>query len=265
MDLPMYVVDAFADRLFAGNPAAVCILDGWPADDLLASIARENNLSETAFLVRAGETWELRWRTPTVEVDLCGHATLAAGAVLLTSGRHDRERVEFETKSGTLSVWREGELFWLDLPSIPPGAELAAGDPGRSVVPGEPISVRAIRSLHHARYVVAEYGSVDAVTALRPDFRGLRVQKLNVVATAAGEGVDFVSRFFAPSSGVDEDPVTGSAHCTLAPLWADRLGRNELRARQVSARGGTIRCVLRGDRVYLGGRVIPYLEGWITL
>lgn len=258
MTLPLFQVDAFATAVFRGNPAAVVLLDQWLPDAVLQAIAAENNLSETAFVVPEGADFRLRWMTPTVEVDLCGHATLAAGFVLL----HDRDRVVFHTRSGPLTVTREDGLYWLDLPALPPQAPVVAPDVV-AALGVQPQALLGLREVHHGRYLMAVLDDEAAVRDLRPDIRALGALRTNVVVTAPGENVDFVSRFFAPASGVDEDPVTGSTHASLTPYWAGRLGEADLRAQQLSRRGGDLRCVLRGDRVRLGGQCALYLTGKI--
>ncbi|MBN8249632.1 MAG: PhzF family phenazine biosynthesis protein [Verrucomicrobia bacterium] len=250
--MPYFQVDAFTDRLFSGNPAGVCVLPEWLPDTLLQSIALENGLSETAFLVRGEAVRRLRWFTPTVEVDLCGHATLAAAHVLYRHFACDEAVLTFQTRSGPLSVTRSGDLLCLDLPSRPgvsctPPADLIAGL-GRT-----PVVVA------RSRDYLAVLESEREVRELRPDLDALgRLDCLGVIVTAPGESCDFVSRFFAPRAGVPEDPVTGSAHCTLAPWWADRLGRQQLHARQVSRRGGELFCTVRGERVEVAGRAVTY-------
>jgi PhzF family phenazine biosynthesis protein len=267
--LPLYQVDAFTDRPFGGNPAAVIPLDIWLPDETLQAIAVENNLSETAFLVPKRPVdevpcWHLRWFTPASEVDLCGHATLAAGSVALAgdAGVPACEVVRFETLSGPLEVVHAGTHFRLDLPIRPatpcePPAGLAAALGAEVLWTG-----RSGPGLLTARLVDAA-----AVRALRPDQTALlALDAFAVCVTAAGGGpdpdVDFVSRFFAPKEGIPEDPVTGSAHCTLAPLWSEWLDTDHsLRARQVSARGGEITCTIVGDRVHLLGDAVRVLEG----
>lgn len=259
-EIPFYQVDAFTSRPFAGNPAAVCPLEAWLPDEVLLAIAAENNLSETAFFVQQGDRLELRWFTPAVEVDLCGHATLAAGFVVLTRLAPGRAEVTFETRSGPLTVRREGDGLALDLPARP-AAPAEVGEDLVAALGARPKA--AIR----ARDLVAIFERAEEVRALRPDMS--RLSALDVFAvgvTAPGGGgedadVDFVSRFFAPAKGVPEDPVTGSLHCTLVPYWAERLGKTALAARQVSRRGGELRCALAGDRVLLGGQAALVIEG----
>jgi PhzF family phenazine biosynthesis protein len=259
MRLPIYQVDAFADRLFAGNPAAVVPLENWLPEATMLAIAAENNLAETAFFVPQEDGFALRWFTPAIEVPLCGHATLASAFVLMTLLEPARTQVRFHTKSGPLDVTREGDLYALDFPAR--GLEAAADpDAVAQALGGSPVSV----SFSTDRYM-ALYETADEVRALKPDMRKLLATKFGrAIATAAGEsGCDFVSRFFAPAAGIDEDPVTGSSHCTLVPYWAKRLGKTKLVARQVSARGGTLFCQDAGPRTIMSGRAQLFLEGSI--
>lgn len=257
--IPIYQLDAFADRLFAGNPAAVCPLDDWLPDDVMQSIGAENNLAETAFIVGGNGSYDIRWFTPAVEVDLCGHATLAAGHVVMNHLERGRDDVGFGSRSGRLLVARRGDRLELDFPARSADAHDAPTEllRGLGSVPGEV-------------YLCADdyltlFADEAAVAALKPDFSMLaRLANRGVMATAPGTTVDFVSRFFAPAVGIDEDPVTGSAHCALAPFWAQRLGKTTLQARQISKRGGNIECEVRGDRVLLRGRVVEYLRGEIA-
>lgn len=264
--LPIYQVDAFADRPFTGNPAAVVPLGSWLPDDLLQSIALENNLSETAYFVGSDGRYELRWFTPAVEVDLCGHATLATAHVIFNHLGYAGETLRFQTRSGELLVRREGELIAMDFPAFevrsmptPDGLADALG----AQIDGTISGVHLINLL----------GRPEDVLAVRPDFKRLAeiIEAhgfLSVVVTApyAGpEGWDFVSRMFAPSKGIDEDPVTGAMHCTLIPYWARRLGKTDLVARQASARGGTLYCSLAGARVIIRGRAADYLKGEISV
>ena len=260
-ELPLYQLDAFTDRPFAGNPAAVCPLRAWLPDRVLQQIAMENNLSETAFLVPDGEDFALRWFTPALEVDLCGHATLASAQVVFDKLRPGSDSVRFETSSGTLTVRRDGEKLTMDFPAAPPQAGAVDADL-LAPLGFSPREALPIRALHGAPYVLAVYGTEAEVAGLRPRFTEMQA---NFIVTAPGEEVDFVSRFFAPRSGVDEDPVTGSAHCTLAPFWTARLGKEKLRARQISARGGELECRVSGDRVLLTGTCVYFLEGRIVL
>ena len=257
--IPVYQVDAFTDRPFAGNPAAVCLYEDWLPDDVLQSIAAENNLSETAFLVPHLETeeWELRWMTPRCEVDLCGHATLAAAWVLFEEVQPERSKVVFHTKSGALTVRRRGDGLEMDFPARPP--EAAPQVPkalaeGLGAVPAEV-------HLGGTHNFLCVFASEADVAALAPDFVRLKEARRSVIATAPGARSDFVSRYFAPLVGVDEDPVTGSAHCTLAPYWAERLGKKVLAARQISARGGDLEVEVRGRRVLIRGQAVIVLRG----
>ncbi|NDV61936.1 PhzF family phenazine biosynthesis protein [Puniceicoccales bacterium CK1056] len=258
MKLPLYQIDAFAEKPFQGNPAAVCPLDRWLPDETLQAIAEENNLSETAFYVKEGEIHDLRWFTPTKEVDLCGHATLAAAYVIFETTGSDLQKITFHSKSGPLHVSRMGDLLELDFP-LQTGVECEAPPElieGLGQVPSK---------CFRAKDYMAVYETEACVNALSPDFAKLKELDLRgVIVTAPGNSSDFVSRFFTPNFGIDEDPVTGSAHCTLTPYWAKRLGKNELRAIQISKRTGHLRCSLKDDRVLISGRAIPYLKGSIN-
>jgi predicted PhzF superfamily epimerase YddE/YHI9 len=259
---PFWHVDAFTGSLFGGNPAGVCLLEAWPAAATMQKIAAENNLSETAFVVlRGAQAAELRWFTPAVEIDLCGHATLAAAHVLFSYRAWPGSTVTFMSQSGPLVVERRDGLLVLDFPSRPalpcePPAVLLRGLGGTG-----PVEVRG------ARDYLCVYHSEDEVRALAPDMALLaRIDRMGVIVTAAARNpkeADFVSRFFAPGVGIPEDPVTGSSHCTLIPYWAARLRRKRLRARQVSARGGELDCEDAGNRVKIGGRAVTYLAGEI--
>jgi predicted PhzF superfamily epimerase YddE/YHI9 len=261
MRLPMYQVDAFTDSLFGGNPAAVCPLDAWLPDATMQAIAAENNLAETAFFVPDGGDYALRWFTPTVEVDLCGHATLAAGHVVFRFLEPQRNSVSFHTvKAGTLIVSRYADMLVMDFPARP-AMPCAAPAGLLAALGGTP------REVLRARDCLVVYEREAEIVALNPDLAALaKVDCWAAIVTAPGEnGIDFVSRFFAPAQGVPEDPVTGSAHCTLVPYWAKRLGKTELEARQVSQRGGALRCALNGDRVSIAGKAVVYLEGQIEV
>ncbi|MEE3626976.1 PhzF family phenazine biosynthesis protein [Nitrospirillum sp. BR 11752] len=269
MRLPIYQIDAFTSAVFSGNPAAVVPLEAWLPAAQMQAIAAENNLSETAFTVPPGDAdggaWGLRWFTPEVEVDLCGHATLATAHLIMNILQPGKERVVFSTqKAGLLTVTRgEGGRLTLDFPSRPPqtpdtihsGLVTALGGPA-------PAAILAARD-----YLVV-YDHAADVRALTPNAAGLMgIDRFAVIVTAPGDepGVDFVSRFFAPAKGVLEDPVTGSAHCTLIPYWAERLGVDRLSARQVSRRGGELACRLAGDRVHISGNAVLFLEGHIHI
>ncbi len=265
MQLPLYQVDAFTSRRFAGNPAAVCPLERWLPDDVMQAIAAENNLSETAFFVPRGDEFELRWFTPAVEVDLCGHATLATGHVLMTTLAPERRRAVFHTRSGPLTVVRDGDRLTLDFPAQPP-REVAPPAGLAEALGAWPTTVLSALEVN----LVAVFERADQVRALKPDMGAVaRLDCVGVTATAPGTDndadVDFVSRHFAPARGIPEDPVTGAAHCRLTPLWAGRLDKSELKARQVSRRGGELTCRLDGDRVRLSGAAVLVLTGTLHL
>lgn len=256
IDIPYFHVDAFTGEVFAGNPAGVCLLEGWLHDDILQLIAAENRLSETAFLVGNGCSYELRWFTPESEIDLCGHATLASAFVLHT---HTAVRAEdelvFQTQSGILTVRRNGDLFTLDFPARP-------GKPCPCLSELTESLGRQPETVLSSRDLLAVFPNREIIEQLRPDFSRLAgLDCLGVIVTAPDDKVDFVSRFFAPGAGVPEDPVTGSSHCTLVPYWAERLGKNTLRALQVSRRGGELYCENLGERVLISGRAVEYLRG----
>jgi PhzF family phenazine biosynthesis protein len=260
MNLRLYQIDAFTDRLFSGNPAAVCPLESWLPDETMQKIAAENNLSETAFFVRTGDGFHIRWFTPAVEVDLCGHATLATSYVIFNCDRHPADAITLASKSGPLRVRREGDLLVLDFPAGPPSP--AAPPEGLVAAIGR---TPAEILMGKTDYLLV-YDAEDHVASLAPDFAALgRVPARGIVVTAPGSDVDFVSRFFGPRVGVPEDPVTGSAHTMLTPYWSKRLGKQVLEARQLSKRQGRLRCRMAGDRVEIGGRAVPYLTGTITI
>lgn len=260
MRIPIYQVDAFADRPFAGNPAAVCPLEAWPEDALLQAIAAENNLSETAFFVRQRNgSYDLRWFAPIGEVDLCGHATLATGYVLREHLGVQAEVLRFTSRSGPLEVRCANAGYVLDFPAQP----VAPAPAPRLLVEG--LSLAPLEVIAGMDWI-AVVESEEQVLGVRPDLAILaRLDRRGVCVTAPGRSSDFVSRFFAPKYGIPEDPVTGSAHCALAPYWAGRLGREVLEARQLSARGGDVHCEVRGDRVLLGGSAALFLQGTIEL
>ncbi len=261
MNIRYYVIDAFSERVFGGNPAGVCFLDNWLEDRVLQRVAAENNLSETAFLVQRADHYELRWFTPKMEIDLCGHATLASAFAIFNFFYGDKNvrRVEFETKSGRLSVEKQKGLLMMDFPS-------------RKPVPCPPLSnIVDILGLPpslilKSRDLMAVYEDEQQIRKLTPDMAKIAaLDFLGVIVTAKGESSDFVSRFFAPKVGVPEDPVTGSAHSTLVPYWSGRLGKKKLHALQLSERGGELFCEDKGERVAIGGRAAAYLSGTIRI
>jgi predicted PhzF superfamily epimerase YddE/YHI9 len=255
MKIPYYHIDSFTSTPFAGNPAGVCPLDTWLPDATLQKIAAENNLSETAFFVPAEDHYELRWFTPTIEVDLCGHATLASGYVLTQHLGYTGNVIHFESKSGTLLVERQGDILTLDFPSRP-GEKRATPEALVRGLGNNP------KEVYLARDYLAVFPSQAEVVAIQPNQDQLALLEcLGIIVTAPGEGVDFVSRFFAPRAGIPEDPVTGSSHCTLIPYWVKRLGKTKLNARQLSIRGGELFCSLVGERVKIGGHAVTYMKG----
>ena len=258
MALRLYHLNAFTTKPFAGNPAAVCPLAEWLDDGLLQAVAAENNLSETAFFVPRGEQYELRWFTPRSEVKLCGHATLASAFVILQILETKHDSVRFETRaSGALTVTRDGDLLAMDFPALAPWA---CTDPPAALSEGlgkVPLEVVQIEDNYFAVFEKEE-----EVKSLRPDFRLLEeLHPAGVAVTAPGKDCDFVSRYFAPSYGIREDPVTGSTHCSLAPYWAKRLRKTKLHARQISERGGELWCEVRSERVILRGNAVLTLQG----
>lgn len=258
LNIPIQQVAAFAEAPFEGNPAAICTLEAWLPEALMQAIAAENNLSETAFVVGTDGHYGIRWFTPSCEVDLCGHATLGAAYVLFQQDP-GLDQIQFESKSGGLLVQRQGERFTLDFPrqhaspcDPPKGLRDALGTSPLACLLGEDLIA-----------VVADEATVQALTPNLGSVASLPGRGL--IVTAPGNDVDFVSRFFAPGIGIDEDPVTGSAHCCLTPYWAERLGRNSLHARQLSKRGGFLHCQLADDRVMITGKVMPFLRGVIQV
>jgi len=257
MSIPYYQVDAFANGLFSGNPAGVCLLTDWLPDTVLQSIAMENNQAETAFVVQRGSHFDLRWFTPVLEMDLCGHATLATAHVIFRHLGHRASEVRFQTRSGLLTVTRENEILTLDFPSRPAAVCPAPADLIQALGCTPVLTAKS-------RDYLAVLETEQAVRNLQPNMAALQqLDCLGIIVTAPGEKCDFVSRFFAPSAGVPEDPVTGSAHCTLIPYWAERFGRSQLRALQVSRRGGELFCEYRGERVSIGGRAFTYSSGFL--
>ncbi len=261
MKIPIYQVDAFTNERFKGNPAAVCPLDTWLPDAVMQNIAAENNLAETAFIVPAGNEYEIRWFTPTVEVDLCGHATLASSYVLFNELGFVGDQINFIShRSGPLSVTKNGTILALNFPvdtlsELPLKPAFAIG-----------LSQAPVKVFKGKTDYLFVYDSEAEILALQPDFEALKAHSVRgIIVTAPGETTDFVSRFFGPACGVNEDPVTGSAHTTLTPYWASILGKTELTARQLSLRTGDLTCKLVGDRVEIAGEAVLYLRGEINV
>ncbi len=274
MQIPIYQIDAFTNSLFRGNPAAVCPLRDWLDDDVMQAVAAENNLSETAFFVPSDTTgeaatsgqdriaaFEIRWFTPTCEVELCGHATLASAFVIFECMGSSAKRVVFSTRTrGDLGVERHGKLLSMDFPATTSTVcfapiDLAVG-----------LGATPVETLENESHYIAVFDNEHDIAELQPDFATLaRLAPRAIVATARGTSVDFVSRYFAPAHGIDEDPVTGSSHCALAPYWSERLGKPVLAALQISRRGGELRCTVDGNRVALSGRCVLYMTGQIVL
>jgi len=262
-----HIVDVFTDKLFGGNPAGVCVLDKWLADDILQSIAAENNLSETAFLVRQDGYYDLRWFTPSIEVELCGHATMASAFVLFDETEQTASELKFKTKSGVLSVSKGNDLFCLDFPSRPV-----------SIYPTYQTFEKAFNVKPVAVYKAVDFlvllNNEEELRKINPDFTMLKNIKedagidndcFGIIVTAKGNDCDFVSRFFAPNAGIDEDPVTGRAHCSLIPFWSERFNKTKLTAKQLSKRGGVLYCEDCGERVKIGGKAVRYLKGRICI
>jgi len=260
VNIPIYQIDAFAESLFTGNPAAVCPLDAWLPDELMQKIAAENNLAETAFFAKEGSGYRIRWFTPAVEVDLCGHATLATAHVAFAFEGHQGAVIEFASRSGTLRVRKDGARLVLDFPADPP-ARVSSPEGLAEALGCRPAQVWRGRT----DYLLIYEQEAD-VARMAPDFQRLgAVEARGIIVSAPGNEVDFVSRFFGPRVGIDEDPVTGSAHTTLTPYWSTRLGKTELSAMQLSRRRGWLRCRMAGDRVEIAGRAVPYLRGTIEI
>ncbi|MBU0675758.1 MAG: PhzF family phenazine biosynthesis protein [Proteobacteria bacterium] len=261
MKIQFYQVDAFTREVFGGNPAAVCLLESWLDREMLQAIAAENNVSETAFLVAKGfGLYELRWFSPTIEIDLCGHATLASASVVFEFFETALSSVDFETASGRLTVSKSGDRLLMDFPARPP-VQTASPPNLASALGGEPLAVLKSRDL------LAVFPDEDSIREMNPDFEKLRQMKdfFAVIVSAPGKTVDFVSRFFAPNAGILEDPVTGSAHCTLIPYWAARLNKNRLHALQLSPRVGELFCEHAGDRVQISGHAVLFAKGELYL
>ncbi len=260
MNIPIYQLDAFSENPFGGNPAAVCILDSWLDDEIMQKIGQENNLSETAFIVRKSKgEYEIRWFTPSTEINLCGHATLASAYVVFHYYDEDIESVSFDSKSGILKVEKKDDMLILDFPSTPPkDADIPL------------VLIKALGVIPEAAYssrdLMVLVKDEETVHSLNPDFNLLKeLDYLGIIVTSKGDHSDFVSRFFAPNVGINEDPVTGSAHTTLIPYWADKLGKDKLHAFQVSSRKGELWCELMGDRVKIAGKVCLIIKGELVI
>jgi PhzF family phenazine biosynthesis protein len=259
MTLKIYQVDAFSNKVFGGNPAAVCPLENWLDDKILQKIANENNLSETAFFIKTKNGFHIRWFTPTSEVDLCGHATLASCYVLFNILKYEQEKIEFNSKSGKLVVTKENNLISLNFPARNP-----------KMIELNPLLSYALKSepqeVYFDKSIVCVFENEDQIRELKPNIKDfLKLETHGVIITAPGEKVDFVSRFFAPDVGIDEDPVTGYAHTLLIPLWAHKLNKNKLTALQVSKRGGELFCENLAGRVKISGKAVLYLKGEIYI
>ena len=259
MKLSIFQVDAFTDHVFGGNPAAVCPLDEWPDDKIMQQLALENNLSETAFFVKKENEYELRWFTPEMEVDLCGHATLATAHVLFQHLGYKEPEIRFQTKSGLLKIRKEEERLLMDFPTD----DMPLVEP--PAVLFQALGIRSDLVFASDDYMVV-LDSEEEVQNLDPDFRILsEVNARGIIVTAPGDEVEFVSRFFAPRAGIDEDPVTGSAHTKLTPYWSKRLGKDVLEARQISKRVGTLTCRYKGERTEILGKAVTYMIGEIHI
>ena len=256
--MTLYQVDAFTNKLFGGNPAAVVPLDKWIDDKKMQDLAMENNLADTAFFVPENDEFSIRWFTPMLEINLCGHATLASAFVLYNFLGYKKPEIVFNSKSGRLVVKRKGNIFLMDFPSWKPERIYDYPDSLQSA-----LGVNEIVGVHKYRDLLVELNTEDDVKKAQPDFTALKKMGEKIIITAPGRDVDFVSRFFAPIAGIDEDPVTGSAHSQLIPFWSEKLGKKIMKAKQLSKRGGDIYCEQNGERVVMGGECIYYMKGEI--
>lgn len=260
MTIPIYQADAFTDQLFGGNPAAICPLTEWLPAETMQKIATENNLAETAYFVKQDDGYGLRWFTPEYEIDLCGHATLATAHILFTELAYPGASINFYTqKAGTLVVTKQGDKYTLDFPSRPPQAAVAPAELITALGGKTPVEVLKSRD-----YFLV-YETEQDIRDIKPNFNLLATvgNTIGIIVTAVGDEADFVSRFFAPGAGINEDPVTGSAHCNLIPYWAEKLGKDKLHAYQISSRKGELWCENKGDRVLMAGKAVTYLKGEI--
>lgn len=264
MNIPIYQVDAFTNQPFGGNPAAVCPLEEWLPKETMLNIAAENNLSETAFYVANAEgSFHLKWFTPAMEIDLCGHATLATAYVIFEQQGFPNKKIEFHSNSGLLTVEKEGDFYFLDFPNRKPTEET---NPPTSLLDGSAFNGIKPHTVLKSRDYLVVFESEAQVLAVEPNYDTLAaIDTLGIIITAPGANSDFISRFFAPRAGVNEDPVTGSAHCTLIPYWAEQLGKHQLTAYQLSERQGFLKCELQGERVKIGGEAVLFFKGDIIL
>lgn len=260
MKLTLFQVDAFANQLFKGNPAAVMPLEQWIDAELMQNLAMENNVADTAFFVPKGDDFEIRWFTPEKEINLCGHATLATAFVLYTVSGYTKPTITFHSPSGPLVVSRDGDNILMDFPSWKP--ERVEGYPAELA---EILGVKEIVGVYKSRDMLVELNTEADVQQASPDFSRIKKLDEKIIITAPGTGVDFVSRFFAPSYGIDEDPVTGSAHSQLIPFWSEKLGRTKMQARQLSRRGGHLLVEQKKDRVLIGGQCVFYMKGVVVV
>ena len=262
-----HIIDVFTDRLFGGNPAGVCLLDKWMPDSLLQNIAAENNLSETAFLVRRDGYYDLRWFTPSIEIDLCGHATMASAFALFDEAEKAAEKILFKTMSGMMAVTRTDDLLYLDFPSRPvvPCPMYQTFEAAFGIKPAAAYKAVDFLVLVDNEEILRNINPDFVVLKQIKDEAELTTDSLGIIVTAKGSDCDFVSRFFVPNAGIDEDPVTGRAHCSLIPFWRDRLGKSTLSAKQLSKRGGVLLCEDCGERVKIGGKAVRYLQGEISV
>ena len=263
MKLTLYQIDAFTNQLFGGNPAAVIPLKKWIDDGLMQKLAMENNLAETVFFVpseKKGVDFDIRWFTPVLEINLCGHATLASAYVIFYILKTKKRKVVFNSKSGLLTVTKKKNILEMDFPSWPPERITEYPDELLACL-GNP----EIAGVHKNREYIVELINEDAVRNCNPDFSVMKKVEKMIIITAPGKEVDFVSRFFAPSAGIDEDPVTGSAHSQIIPFWSEKLGKEKMKAKQLSKRGGDIYCEQKGERVMMGGQCVFYMKGQITI
>ncbi|MEI9809056.1 MAG: PhzF family phenazine biosynthesis protein [Bacteroidota bacterium] len=260
MKLVLYQIDAFTDKLFAGNPAAVVPLDKWIDEPLMQNLAMENNLAETVFFVPNGNDYDIRWFTPAAEINLCGHATLASAYVLFNILGYNKPSLTFHSKSGPLIITKSNDIISMDFPSWRP--ERFSDYPGNL---GEALGVKEIVGVYKNRDLLVELNNEEEVKNAQPDFTLIKKSGYKIIITAPGKKVDFVSRFFAPTFGVDEDPVTGSAHSQLIPFWSEKLGKTKMEAKQLSQRGGHLWVEQKGERVQMGGQCVFYMKGEMTI